>query len=150
MDDTGYEEIIRDFSGKRLSSALQDTVNTKRKGTLERLMRLSQEELEPEGEDLIDSRRRLLEEEMRIEVAGRKVIMTLEQHKVLSHIDDPTARVMVAQAPTGAIKTYILALYITVLLQKTEGVIVATAPTNLAVQELTQKVLNNIHLHNGD
>ncbi|VDD96799.1 unnamed protein product [Enterobius vermicularis] len=75
MDDAGYEGIIRDLSGN------------------------SQEELEPERVDLINPRKRLLEEEVRIKIAGQRVIMTLEQHKVSSHIDDPTARIMIAQAP---------------------------------------------------
>lgn len=108
-------------------------------------MGLGQEELEPERKDLMDPRRRLLEEEVRIEIAGRTVSMTFEQCKILSHIDDPTEKVMIAQAPAGTGKTYILTIYLTILFQKTKGVILVTAPTTLAVQ-IIEKVLDNEQL----
>lgn len=111
---------------------------------------MSQEELEPERVDLINPRKRLLEEEVRIKIAGQRVIMTLEQHKVSSHIDDPTARIMIAQAPADTGKPCISALYTTILLQKTEEVVLVTAPTNLAVQKVTEIVLENAQLNNGD
>lgn len=63
-----------------MSNALQDIANANRKNMLERLMCLSQTEMEMEMEDLSAPGRRLLEEEVVLKVGGQELNMTLEQN----------------------------------------------------------------------
>lgn len=81
-----------------------------------------------------------------MEVVGLKINMSLEQNRILEHIDDPTSSILIAQAPAGTGQTFILPLSVAELLEKCETVILVTVLTNLAVQELAEKILNYVTL----
>ena len=81
-------------------------------------MGLTQIEMEMEVEDLSAPGRKLLEEEVVLEISGQRLNMTLEQTRILQHIDDLTSKVLIAQAPAGTGKTFILSLYVIQLLGK--------------------------------
>ena len=77
-----------------------------------------------------------------IEIQGQKRCVTREQAQVIRFLDDDNIRVLAVQAPTGTGKTDVIALYLLKLMETLKGAVLVTAPTNLAVQEITEKVLN--------
>ena len=141
--------MVRDFSGKRLARALQDQQHTRRKDILERIMRLKEEKDKPEFMDVSEEQMEM-GGDTEIEIARKKWKVTGEQAHVLRLLEDKDCSHVVVQAPAGTGKTYTISLYVLKLLQENQGIIIITASTNLAVQEITENVLKEFDFDVGE
>lgn len=143
MDNTGYEVVSRQFAARRLTQALTDEQYSRRKYLIENLTQLKEPEegMEVDDDDGIRPEDiNLNDEEIRIQEHDWHV--TKEQVQVLKFLDKPDSKILAVQAPAGTGKTYTIALYLLKLLENLKGTVLVTAPTNLAVQEITGKVLD--------
>ena len=150
MDNIGYESVIRDLSGRRISVALDDRSNSRRRDLLETMMTVQHDgeamEVESEQSDLAFSASK---EDVEMEIQGKRRLLTGKQAQILQSLGNEDLSMLVVQAPAGTGKTHIISLHILKLLERSSGVIFVTAPTNLAVQEISEKVFNDFKFKNG-
>ena len=84
-----------------------------------------------------------------IEVAGRVkatlngkfIELTNAQSTVILELPKSETDILAVHAPAGTGKTQVLTIYILNLIQNVTNIIIVTAPTNLATQEIAENVL---------
>lgn len=136
MDKTGYEKIIRNFSARRVTAALQNKGNPRRKQMLERLLGITDEvrELQQTPPLVLEEN----EEAEDIEIEINKLIKAT--------LEDSNRDMLAANAPAGTGRTFTISMYIAKLLENVKDVILVAAPTNLAIQKVSENVPINDYL----
>ena len=117
-------------------------------------MRLNKEKDEPEFMNVSEEETEI-GGDTEIQTAREKWKVTGEQAHILRVLEDKDCNQfggsrLVVQAPAGIGKTYTISLYVLKLLQENQGIIMITAPTNLAVQEITENVLKEFDFDAGE
>lgn len=141
MDNTRYETISRQSATRKLSTALTGNYHPHQRDLLDWRMRLKggqRIKMDPPGNTEVwesnpESTKVYIKEQLR-RVTG-------EQAQVLQFLNDATNRVLVVQAAAGTGKTHVILLYLLNLMGTLKGTVLATASTDLAVQEIAEKVL---------
>ncbi|VDD89788.1 unnamed protein product [Enterobius vermicularis] len=152
MDNSGYKGIVSNFSVYRLSRAFKEERPTIRKEMLRTLMRLNampEENMEVDVSQAVVPYEKLIKNQ-RVKIQGQQMKVKGEQKKILNSLENPGQKILAVQAPAGTGKTNTISLYISKLLERNLGITLVTAPTNLAVQEIAEKVLSQKRLRNGD